>query len=103
MISQKLLFDKKSIVTVKKNKKTTRLLVMDGGERQNYVKVWDSATDTAYPVSFDDFINIPNLSNFADIPFAKKKDGLSVVLFQQDLRLRLPETLCPSFRPASMQ
>lgn len=78
MVSQKTLFEDQSVAIVDKSQKTKRLLIMDGGERQNYVKVWDSASNCQHTVTFDEFLNIPSRQSFADISF-KEHDEIHVL------------------------
>jgi len=76
---QKTLFDDNKIetkssaseiVVTPKAQKTIRILWMDGGERKNYVKVFDTATMKEYNVKFEDYLNIPLQDNFEGVPFA---------------------------------
>ena len=58
------------ITVMPKAQKTIRMLWMDGGERKNYVKVFDTATGKEHNVKFEDYLNIPLQDNFEGILFA---------------------------------
>jgi len=69
MVCQKTLFDDQSVAIVDKSQKTKRLLIMDGGERKNAVKVWDTATATEYILTFDEYIDMFLLDSFQGVRY----------------------------------
>tara|TARA_B100002019_G_C21238783_1_gene584274 strand:- start:63 stop:1391 length:1329 start_codon:yes stop_codon:yes gene_type:complete len=68
-MNQKTLFADDSIVSNTTSTKTKRIIHMDGGERKSSLKVWDSATQTEYELTLDEYIEMLTLDSFQGVRF----------------------------------
>jgi len=62
-------------------KKTKRIIMMDGGERKNTVKVWDTATTTEYILTFDEYVDMFSQDSFQGVRY----DEYDLVYFVSEL------------------